>query len=438
MTTATTPSLFTKTKQPLADDVRPVSFEEVYGQEQILASSQLQDALKSGNLHNMILWGAPGTGKTTIARIIARQNKSQYHVESISAVVNNTQDIKQIFIQAIERKKLGIPTLLLVDEIHRFNKSIQDIFLPYMEDGTIILIGATTENPSFELNKALLSRCIVYTLNKLDEASLAKIVKRVEKIKGKQLPLDMDAKKMLCQMADGDGRYLLNMCDALLSYLGAEPLSAEKLTAYLAKKPMMYDRAGEEHYNLISALHKSVRGSDSSAALYYLYRMLNGGEDPHFILRRLVRMACEDIGLADPSALTQSLGAREAYDFLGSPEGELAIAQAVVYLATAPKSNSLYLAEKKAKQMAQDHGSAMPPKHILNSPTKMMKEQGYGKGYIYDHDTKAGFSGQNYFPDSIPSSETELYQPTSRGFENEISKRMEYWKKLKNNKALNN
>lgn len=414
-----------KTKKPLADEVRPVSFDDVYGQNHLIQK------FRQMHPHNMILWGAPGTGKTTIARIIAAENKDKYHIESISAVVNNTNDIKQIFLNAIERKKQGIPTLLLVDEIHRFNKSVQDIFLPYIEDGTIILIGATTENPSFELNNALLSRCIVYTLNKLDKDSMAQILERTERISGKKFPLTQDAKNILFEISDGDARYLLNLCESLTEFKTEKLLSPEELLLFLQKRAFLYDKSGEGHYNLISALHKSIRGSDPNASLYWLYRMLEAGEDPHFILRRLMRAASEDIGIADPNAIRQVVAAREAYDFLGSPEGELCIAQATVYLATAPKSNAIYMAEKKVKQCTKRFGSLSPPKHILNAPTKLMKEQGYSKGYIYDHDTEHCFSGQNYFPETISSNDTSFYVPSKRGFEKNITERMEHWQKLK-------
>jgi putative ATPase len=429
-------SLFTniKSKKPLADEVRPKKIEEVFGQEHILDhNSQMRDLLESGNLHNMILWGPPGSGKTTIARIIIEQNKDKYHTEIISAVINNTSDIKQIFLDAISRKEQGINTILLVDEIHRFNRAQQDIFLPYLEDGTIILIGATTENPSFELNSALLSRCITYTLKRLDRAALSKITERVEKIFGKKLPLTEDAKEKLYEIVDGDGRYFLNIYEGLINHNNKSDklLEPEGLETYIQKRMPIYDKSKEAHYNLISALHKSLRGSDCNASLYWLLRMLEGGEDPHYILRRLVRVASEDVGLADPNAIQQVLAAREAYDFLGSPEGELAIIQAVIYLATAPKSNALYVAEKEAKKFVKQYGSLPPPKTILNAPTNFMKDQGYGKGYIYDHNTPECYSGQDYFPEEVSDDKTNFYRPTSRGYEKDITKRIKYWYNLR-------
>lgn len=415
-------------QKPLADRIRPTEFKDIFGQEHLLASkSQLSSMMDAKTISNIILWGPPGTGKTTIARIIAE--KSGGYLESVSAVVSGTAVFKKIFIEAEKRKAKGSHTILLVDEIHHLNRSQQDIFLPHLENGTIILIGATTENPSFELNSALLSRCKVLVLNRLSEEALKKIVYRLEKLSDKQLPLTQEARLMLLEIADGDGRYLLNMCEELFNINESTLLSPSDLGTFLQKRMPLYDKSGDGHYNLISALHKSLRGSDSDASLYWLSRMLEAGEDPLYIVRRLVRFATEDIGLADPNALVQAIAAKDAFEFLGSPEGELAIAQAVLYLSTAPKSNAGYTAFKKAKQDSKKYSSLMPPKHILNAPTQMMKKQGYGSGYIYDHETSEGFSGQSYFPDDI--SRKTYYEPVERGFEREIKKRLEYWKKLR-------
>ncbi len=396
-------SLFTttKTSRPLADEIRPTTIDEIFGQEHLFAdNSQIRQMISSGHIQNIILWGPSGSGKTTIARILVKESK--YHIEAVSAVVNGIQEIKQIFNNAKNRKSQGINTILIVDEIHHFNRTQQDIFLPYLEDGTVTLIGATTENPSFELNSALLSRCIVLVLKSLDKSSLEKIVTRVELIYKKKLPLTEEDRDKLYELVDGDGRYLLNICEGLLNVKyddkdhNFKPLD---LTSMLQPKAAIYDKSRDGYYNLISALHKSLRGSDGDASLYWLQRMIEGGENLHYILRRLVRVASEDIGLADPNALVQVLAAKDAYDFLGSPEGELAIIQATLYLANAPKSNTIYLAHKKVMDDTRKYGSLLPPSHILNAPTKLMKEQGYSKGYLYDHDTLEGFSGQNYFPD---------------------------------------
>jgi putative ATPase len=450
-----TPTLFASISHaPLAERLRAKNFSEVVGQDHLFGESGvLSRMIEARQFASLILWGPPGCGKTTLARLIAAQ--SGYQLETLSAVASGVADLKKIFETAAARLKDGKRTLLFVDEIHRFNRAQQDAFLPYVEDGTIILIGATTENPSFELNAALLSRCRVLILKRLDEAAMLGLLAKAEAMQGRVMPLTGDAKQALCAMADGDGRYFLNMVEELFSFAsipaslkkidpaGTQPdmtgspiksgmvesWNSEALVNFLQQRPAVYDKAQESHYNLISALHKSLRGSDVQAGLYWLARMLAGGENPLYIVRRLVRFAVEDIGMADPEALHQTLAAKDAYDFLGSPEGELAIAQAVIYLATAPKSNAAYVAFKASQKSAAQYGSLMPPAHILNAPTKLMKEIGYGKGYAYDHDTKDGFSGQNYFPDDMKRQ--EYYSPKEAGFEREIKKRLEYWEKLR-------
>ena len=388
----------------------------------------LQRMLASGNVTSTILWGPPGCGKTTLARIIAQI--SGLHFEQLSAVFAGVKDLKNVFESARHRAANGIQTLLFVDEIHRFNKSQQDSFLPVVEDGTIILIGATTENPSFELNAPLLSRCQVLVLKRLNEDALETLLKRAETEVGEKLSLTDQARELMKTLADGDGRYLLSMAEQVFGQ--SNELDAESLLNIVQKRAPLYDKKDEGHYNLISALHKSVRGSDPDAALYWLARMLAGGEDPHFIARRLTRMASEDIGLADPRALTLCISAWEAYERLGTPEGELALAQACVYLATAPKSVAVYKAFGQAQRAAKETGSLMPPKHILNAPTKLMKEEGYGKGYTYDPDTPDGFSGQNYFPDEMDRK--QYYRPVEKGLEREISKRLQRWAQLREEK----
>jgi len=412
--------------RPLADKMRPQTLAEVTGQEHLTGKDGvLTRMLAGGGLSSMIFWGPPGTGKTTIARLLAHSASLDY--EQISAIFSGVADLKKLFEHAKERRRAtGKSTLLFVDEIHRFNRTQQDSFLPVMEDGTIILIGATTENPSFALNAALLSRARVLVFNRHDEASLETLLERAEQHEGKKLPLDLPARAVLLRMADGDARAALSSAEELWRAVRPnEILTADKMQAILQRRAPVYDKSRDGHYNLISALHKSVRGSDPNAALYYLCRMFDGGEDPLYIGRRLVRMASEDIGLADPQALGIANAAKEAYQYLGSPEGELALAQACVYLASAPKSNAVYVAYKRAMRSAKEHGSLLPPKHILNAPTKMMEEQGYGAAYRYDHDEPNAFSGQDYFPEEL--GRQQYYQPTPRGFEKEIGRRMEWW-----------
>jgi putative ATPase len=382
---------------------------------------------REGRLTSMILWGPPGTGKTTIARLLA--GSTDLHFEPLSAVFSGVADLRKVFERAKERRVGGQGTLLFVDEIHRFNRAQQDGFLPYVEDGTVILVGATTENPSFELNGALLSRSQVFVLNRLGHEALEALLARAEEEIGRSLPLIAEARSAVCAMADGDGRYLLNLVEEIVSLSADDMLDVADLTKAIQKRAPLYDKSQEAHYNLISALHKSLRGSDADAALYWLARMLAGGEDPRYIARRLTRFSVEDIGLADPDALPQSLAAWEAYERIGSPEGELAIAQCVLYLATAPKSNAVYRALSRAKKSASETGSLAPPKHILNAPTSLMKDLGYGDGYQYDHNTDEGFSGQDYFPEEM--ARANFYQPADRGFERDVKKRLDYWQKLR-------
>ncbi|MBI1273163.1 MAG: AAA family ATPase [Alphaproteobacteria bacterium] len=418
--------------RPLPDRLRPQKLAEVVGQGHILGpGAQLGRMLAAGRLASIIFWGPPGCGKTTIARLLAQE--TALYFEPVSAVASGVADLRKIFDAASGRRMGGQGTLLFIDEIHRFNRAQQDVLLPYVEDGTVTLVGATTENPSFELNGALLSRCQVLVLNRLDDGAAEMLVQRAEQSVGHALPLDTAARQALKAMADGDGRYLLTMCEELASLPADKTLDTAALAVFVQKRMPLYDKAQEGHYNLISALHKSLRGSDCDAALYWLARMLGGGEDPCYIARRLTRFANEDIGLADPQAIVQTLAAWETYERLGSPEGELALAQAVVYLATAPKSNSLYMALGEAKAAADRYGSLMPPKHILNAPTAMMKDMGYGKDYAYDHDTPEGFSGQNYFPEGMQRQ--EFYRPAERGFEREVRQRLDYWNKLRERKA---
>jgi len=423
-----------QTSRPLADRLRPLSLEEVVGQDHILAGgAPLGRMITSGTLGSLVLWGPPGTGKTTIARLLA--DRVDLEFEPLSAVFSGVADLRKVFERAQERRRMGRGTLLFIDEIHRFNRAQQDGFLPYVEDGTVVLVGATTENPSFELNAALLSRTQVLVLNRLDDKALETLLVRAEAMEGRSLPLDDDARVALRAMADGDGRYLLNLAEELLRIEDRGNLDVNGLTAAVQRRLPLYDKSQEAHYNLISALHKSLRGSDTDAALYWLARMLAGGEDPRYIARRLVRFASEDVGLADPMALPQAIAAWEAFERLGSPEGELAIVQCVIYLGTAPKSNAAYKAEKAAKRVARDSGSLMPPMHILNAPTTLMKDLGYGDGYEYDHDAADGFSGQDYFPDDMKRQ--RFFVPGDRGFEREISKRMAYWDKLRRDKSPN-
>ena len=416
--------------RPLADRLRPAKLADVVGQDHLVgADGTLTRFLSSGRLPSLILWGPPGCGKTTVARLIADESKLEF--EQLSAIFSGVQDLRKAFERAKARREQGKGTLLFVDEIHRFNKAQQDSFLPYMEDGTITLVGATTENPSFELNAAVLSRATVLVFHRIEDVAQEALLKRAEADEGRALPLDDDARTALIAMADGDGRAAINLAADVFAGIapGGKPVDRAGLVKVVQRRAPLYDKSGDGHYNLISALHKSVRGSDPDAALYYLCRMLDAGEDRLFIARRLVRMAVEDIGLADPDAVHQALAAKDAFDFLGSPEAELALAQATVYLATAPKSNAIYVAYKAAMRAAKQHGSLPPPKHILNAPTSLMEDQGYGDGYQYDHDAPDGFSGQDYFPEAMKR--PRFYDPPERGFEREIRKRLAYWEGLR-------
>ncbi len=417
-----------KGPRPLADRLRPQSLAEVIGQKQVLSEgAPLEVMLSSGSLSSIVFWGPPGVGKTTIARLLAHE--TELHFVQISAIFTGMPDLRKVFEGAKIRRQNGQGTLLFVDEIHRFNKAQQDGFLPHMEDGTILLVGATTENPSFELNSAVLSRAQVLVLERLDLADLERMAQRAEQELNKELHLDGPAREALLEMADGDGRALLNLIEQVAAWKTDHKLTPPELSKRLQKRAAQYDKSGDAHYNLISALHKSVRGSDPDAALYWFARMLEGGEDPRFLARRLVRMAVEDIGLADPQAQAVCLQSWQTYERLGSPEGELALSQAVIYLALAPKSNANYVAYKAARNAAKATGSKLPPKHILNAPTDLMKDQGYGTDYAYDHDAEDGFSGQNYFPEGMER--PVMYAPVERGFERELKKRVEYFAKLR-------
>ncbi|MDX1625405.1 MAG: replication-associated recombination protein A [Wenzhouxiangellaceae bacterium] len=414
---------------PLADRLRPERFDEVVGQDHLLGpGGPLRRMVDSGLVMPLVFWGPPGTGKTTLARLLA--GVADLHFEQLSAIFSGVADLKKVFAAARERRDQGTGTLLFVDEIHRFNRAQQDSFLPVVEDGTIVLVGATTENPSFELNGALLSRLKVLVLRRLDADALRRLLGRAERMLGHELPLDDEARELALDLADGDGRYLLNLVESI--EMLAEPgstLDSEALLRIAQRRAPIHDRAGEEHYNLISALHKSMRASDVDAALYWLARILVGGEDPRYVTRRLVRFASEDVGLADPQALVQALAAREAYEQLGSPEGELAVVQAVAYLTTAPKSNALYRAESAARGAVRRHGSLPPPDSLLNAPTKLMKQMGRAQGYIYDHDAPDAFSGQRCLPEGVPRQ--RFYEPVERGFEREIAKRMAWWDRMR-------
>jgi len=417
---------------PLADRLRPAFIGDIVGQEHLLSDgAPIGRMIAGGSIVSLLLWGPPGTGKTTIARLLAKHTES--HFENLSAIFTGISDLRKIFESSKKRRESGRGTILFVDEIHRFNKAQQDGFLPYVEDGTITLIGATTENPSFELNSALLSRCRVLILNRLNDVALEEMLVRAEKLEGKKLPLDHDARASLRAMADGDGRYLLNMAEEVFLLPCENILDSAKLSKILQKRVPMYDKKHDIHYNLISALHKSLRSSDVDASLYWLARMFSGGEDPRYIARRLVRFASEDIGLADPNALLQIIAASEAFERVGPPEGELAIAQSVIYLATAPKSNAVYEAFKASVKLAEESGSLSPPSHAINAPNKFMKDLGYATGYEYDHENEKGFSGQNYFPSEI--ARQNFYRPVGRGFEKEIVKRLDYWENLRKKRS---
>ncbi|HKA74807.1 MAG TPA: replication-associated recombination protein A [Xanthobacteraceae bacterium] len=431
----TAPNLFSaaglddSAPRPLADKLRPQSLAEVVGQDHLLGpDGALTRMLETRSLGSLIFWGPPGTGKTTVARLLA--TATDLYFEQISAVFSGVADLKKVFDAATARRETGQGTLLFVDEVHRFNRAQQDSFLPVVENGTVVLVGATTENPSFELNASLLSRARVLVFRPLDREALEKLLARAEAIEGKRLPLDDEARASLIRMADGDGRAALTLAEELWrAARSGETFDAAALQEVVQRRAPVYDKSQDSHYNLISALHKSVRGSDPDAALYYLARMLDAGEDPLYIARRVMRMAVEDIGLADPQALVVANAAKDAFDFLGSPEGELAIAQAVIYVATAPKSNAAYMAYGAAMRVAKEFGSLLPPKHILNAPTGLMKSEGYGAGYDYDHDAPDAFSGQDYFPEGL--GRQTFYDPPDRGFEREIRKRLEYWAKLR-------
>ena len=419
--------------RPLADKLRPDKLSEVVGQDLLLGpDGALTRMLETRSLGSLIFWGPPGTGKTTVARLLA--HATELYFEQISAIFSGVADLKKVFDAARLRRETGQGTLLFVDEIHRFNRAQQDSFLPVVEDGTIVLVGATTENPSFELIAPLLSRARVLVFKPLDATAIEQLLTRAETIEGKKLPLDADARASLVRMADGDGRVALTLAEEVWrGARGSETFDAAALQDIVQRRAPIYDKSQDGHYNLISALHKSVRGSDPDAALYYLCRMLDAGEDPLYLARRIVRMAVEDIGLADPQALVVANAAKEAYDFLGSPEGELAIAQAVIYVATAPKSNAAYAAFGEAMRTAKEAGSLLPPKHILNAPTGLMQQEGYGAGYAYDHDAPDAFSGQDYFPEAL--GRRQFYNPPERGFEREIRKRLEYWAKLRKERS---
>ncbi len=427
-TSSSAAGAFAAGPRPLADRLRPANLGEVIGQTHLLGpEGSLRVMLESGSLSSLVFWGPPGVGKTTLARLLAHE--TDLHFVQISAIFTGVPELRKVFEAARIRHQNGKGTLLFVDEIHRFNKAQQDGFLPHMEDGTILLVGATTENPSFELNAALMSRSQVLVLERLDDDALEQLLLRAEAELGKTLPLTEAARAALSEMADGDGRAMLNLAEQVAAWKSDTPLDTAQLSTRLQRRAAQYDKSGDAHYNLISALHKSMRGSDPDACLYWFARMLEGGEDPRYLARRITRMAVEDVGLADPQAHRVCLDAWETYERLGSPEGELALAQAIVYLALAPKSNAAYVAYKAARNAARETGSKPPPKHILNAPTKMMKEQGYGTGYAYDHDAEDGFSGQNFFPDDMER--TQFYTPVERGFERDLAKRVAYFAKLR-------